>query len=104
VIFVRDFPFWESWVCGGDLVHHRGHRGAQGNCGLGWGFLLWEWSGVDGSIGLGIDGGPRLHGPTFAQGNFSVKVVRHIEKLKLWKSLEHRTRGSVCHRFFCLAG
>jgi len=47
---------------------------------------------VVGLIGLGIVGGPRSHGPTFAQGDFSVKVMRHIAKLKLWKSLERRIR------------
>jgi hypothetical protein len=51
-----------------------------------------EWSGVAWLIELGIVGGPRLHGPTFAQADFSVKVGCHIEKLKLWKSLEYRIR------------
>ena len=53
-----------------------------------------------GLIGLGIVGGPRLHGPTFAQGDFSVKVMRHIAKLKLWKSLERRIRGPSVTGFF----
>jgi hypothetical protein len=72
---------------------------------LGWGFPIWEWSGVAGLVGLGIGGGPRLHGPTFAQGDFSVKVIRHIVKLKLWKSLGREIRrASLMLPIFGLAG
>lgn len=36
-----------------------------------------------------------MHGPTLAKRDFSVKVMRHIEEIKLWKSLE-RTSVIVC--------
>lgn len=49
-------------------------------------------------VGLGIGGGLLGHGPTFAQVDFSVKVMRHIGEIKpVEKSFNQRIgdRASV---------
>ena len=43
---------------------------------------------------MGIGGGTLEHGPTFAQADFSVKVMRHNEKKVLWKTAR-REFGNV---------
>jgi hypothetical protein len=40
-----------------------------------------DWLGWT-DFGLGIGGGPLGHGSTFAQADFSVKVMRHTKKIK----------------------